>query len=204
MLTLCSSDLNEIKGTTVLTASSVDEAIATLQRVLTLKSSESYEIDDEVLKSIKVLFGISPTTFGLLVSLFAFQKDKTCTAMDQCYSDDDCRGGHCFGMFVGRCNCNAFTFRCETDLNCGGLRNACNMLLKMCDCSMVTLVFVLDSRARIVTRASKSSPLCLWVLCVFSCVFGLHLPTRCSFMRRQSGLFVWPMYSSPHGLYEIR
>ncbi|KAJ1346817.1 hypothetical protein KIN20_001720 [Parelaphostrongylus tenuis] len=105
-------DLNQIKGSYVLTASSVDEAIAALQRVSTLKSPESNEVEDE-------------------------QKNKTCTPMDQCYSDDDCHGGYCFGTFVGKCNCNGCInfLRCETDLNCGGLRNACNMLLMMCDCN---------------------------------------------------------------------
>ncbi|KAE9420037.1 hypothetical protein Angca_005657 [Angiostrongylus cantonensis] len=59
--------------------------------------------------------------------------------------------------------------------------------------------------ARIPSLASKSSPLCFYVICVSRGVHRriLTSPFRCSFTRTQ-WLLVFPMYSSPRALHEIK
>lgn len=61
---------------------------------------------------------------------------SACKFQDICYGDSDCNGGKCVGTFVGTCNCNAcFNFMtCTSDEGCGGLKGACDMNTKRCNC----------------------------------------------------------------------
>ncbi|CEF65820.1 Hypothetical protein SRAE_2000049500 [Strongyloides ratti] len=61
---------------------------------------------------------------------------SACKSQDVCYSDSDCNGGKCMGVFVGTCNCNAcFNFMtCTDDGGCGGLKGACDTVTKRCNC----------------------------------------------------------------------
>ncbi|VDO72135.1 unnamed protein product [Heligmosomoides polygyrus] len=52
--------------------------------------------------------------------------------MQTCFADDDCKGGKCFGTFVGKCDrggCKNF-FMFQSDADCGGLKGACNKQIK--------------------------------------------------------------------------
>uniref|UniRef100_A0A0N5BMF0 Neurotrophin 1 n=1 Tax=Strongyloides papillosus TaxID=174720 RepID=A0A0N5BMF0_STREA len=62
--------------------------------------------------------------------------NSTCKSQNVCYGDSDCNGGRCVGAFVGTCNCNAcFNFiTCTSDEGCGGLKGACDMNTKRCNC----------------------------------------------------------------------
>uniref|UniRef100_A0A0N5BFU4 EGF-like domain-containing protein n=1 Tax=Strongyloides papillosus TaxID=174720 RepID=A0A0N5BFU4_STREA len=62
--------------------------------------------------------------------------NSTCRLQERCYSDSDCGGGKCIGMFAGTCNCSAcHNFKpCLSDEGCGGLRGACDMRMRRCNC----------------------------------------------------------------------
>ncbi|VDK25710.1 unnamed protein product [Anisakis simplex] len=59
-----------------------------------------------------------------------------CEGMAKCFSDDDCHGGTCLGIAVGKCNCGGCLslLPCEDDSSCGGLKGACDTKKKTCDC----------------------------------------------------------------------
>ncbi|KAJ1346819.1 hypothetical protein KIN20_001722 [Parelaphostrongylus tenuis] len=49
-----------------------------------------------------------------------------CIPLGLCYSNDDCFGGQCIGLF---------TATCQDDSQCGGLIGACNLNTTTCDCA---------------------------------------------------------------------
>uniref|UniRef100_A0A0K0EYS8 Mucin-5AC-like n=1 Tax=Strongyloides venezuelensis TaxID=75913 RepID=A0A0K0EYS8_STRVS len=62
--------------------------------------------------------------------------NSTCRLQERCYSDSDCGGGKCIGLFAGTCNCSAcHNFKpCLSDEGCGGLTGACDMRTRRCNC----------------------------------------------------------------------
>ncbi|TKR82257.1 hypothetical protein L596_016005 [Steinernema carpocapsae] len=61
--------------------------------------------------------------------------EEVCVANSECFSDGDCFGGRCQGVFVGTCTCNCFSFMmCASDKGCGGLKGSCNLKNYKCDC----------------------------------------------------------------------
>uniref|UniRef100_A0A0M3I2J0 Chondroitin proteoglycan 3 n=1 Tax=Ascaris lumbricoides TaxID=6252 RepID=A0A0M3I2J0_ASCLU len=61
-----------------------------------------------------------------------------CITSKVCFSNDDCNGGSCLGIAVGKCNCGACTsfVACKDDSACGGLVGACNNHTNFCDCDL--------------------------------------------------------------------
>ncbi|KAL6743648.1 hypothetical protein Aduo_016667 [Ancylostoma duodenale] len=81
-------------------------------------------------------FELQESVAGTEPSMVAVVEKPTCESFAVCYSDEQCYGGRCLGSFVGRCSCSGCHkfLRCESDSDCGGLKNACDKNVKMCDC----------------------------------------------------------------------
>uniref|UniRef100_A0A915CIA9 Chondroitin proteoglycan 3 n=1 Tax=Parascaris univalens TaxID=6257 RepID=A0A915CIA9_PARUN len=59
-----------------------------------------------------------------------------CVPAKSCFTNDDCSGGTCLGIALGKCNCGACPplAQCDDDSDCGGLKGACNNQTSLCDC----------------------------------------------------------------------
>lgn len=66
--------------------------------------------------------------------------NATCVKQSTCFADSECgEKGHCRGVFVGKCNCLPCRnlLKCNSDVECGGLRGACETKTGLCKCTQV-------------------------------------------------------------------
>uniref|UniRef100_A0A0N5AHN4 Venom protein n=1 Tax=Syphacia muris TaxID=451379 RepID=A0A0N5AHN4_9BILA len=90
-----------------------------------------------VIVAFAIFTVVSPTEMWPTTDLKRSRRNvPACEPFHVCFSDQDCRGGTCVGINIGKCNCYECINNtiCSNDDACGGLSKACGKRTHRCNC----------------------------------------------------------------------